>query len=266
MLFAQTHQPEGSGLASNKPEGDGGQPNSRSHSQSQKEADKLSENLHWLGHSSFRFDGSKIIYFDPWKLPKNSKKADLIFISHEHFDHFSPEDVSAISSSETVIITDKAVSQWFGLQYSQGHKNVSRQLQGKVNCKEVKGLSPGETVEVSQVKVQAVASYNIGKEFHTKDSRKLGFIVTIDGITIYHAGDTDNIPQMKDYRCDLALLPVSGTYVMTAEEAAEAALAIKPRIAVPMHYGDIVGSPADAQRFKELLKGKIEVRILKQER
>ena len=110
-----------------------------------------------------------------------------------------------------------------------------------------------------------MASYNIGKEFHTQDSRKLGFIVTIDGITIYHAGDTDNIPEMKDYRCDIALLPVSGTYVMTAEEAAEAALAIKPKIAVPMHYGDIVGSLADAQRFQELLKGKIEVKILKQE-
>lgn len=252
LIFAQNHQPEGSGLAS--------------FGQSQEEVNKMSENLHWLGHSSFRFDGSKIIYFDPWKLPKNSKKADLIFISHEHFDHFSPEDVSAISSNETVIITDKAVSQWFGFQNSQSHKSVSRQLQDKVNCKEVKGLSPGETIEVSQVKVQAVASYNIGKEFHTPDSRKLGFIVTIDGITIYHAGDTDNIPQMKDYRCDIALLPVSGTYVMTAEEAAEAALAIKPKIAVPMHYGDIVGSPTDAQRFKELLKGKIEVKILKPER
>ena len=219
--------------------------------QTEKEVNKMLENLHWLGHDSFRFEGSKTIYFDPWKLPKNSKKADLIFISHEHFDHFSQEDVSAISSSETVIITDK---------------NVSRQLQGKINCQEIKGLSPGETVEVSQVKIQAVASYNIGKEFHTPDSRKLGFIVTIDGITVYHSGDTDNIPEMKDYHCDIALLPVSGTYVMTADEAAEAALAIKPKIAVPMHYGDIVGSPADAERFKELLKGKIEVKILKQEK
>lgn len=219
--------------------------------QAQDEVNKMSKNLHWLGHDSFRFDGSRTIYFDPWKLPKNSKKADLIFISHEHFDHFSQEDVSAISSSETVIIADK---------------NVSRQLQGKINCREIKDLSPGETVELSQVKIQAVASYNIGKEFHTQDSRKLGFIVTIDGITIYHAGDTDNIPEMKDYRCDIALLPVSGTYVMTAEEAAEAALAIKPKIAVPMHYGDIVGSLADAQRFQELLKGKIEVKILKREK
>ncbi len=219
--------------------------------QTEKEVNKMLENLHWLGHDSFRFEGSKTIYFDPWKLPKNSKKADLIFISHEHFDHFSRDDISAISSSETVIICDKS---------------VSKQLQGKINCREVKGLSPGETIEVSQVNIQAVSSYNIGKEFHTPDSRKLGFIVTIDGITVYHSGDTDNIPEMKDYHCDIALLPVSGTYVMTADEAAEAALAIKPKIAVPMHYGDIVGSPADAERFKELLKGKIEVKILKQEK
>ena len=104
------------------------------------------------------------------------------------------------------------------------------------------------------------------KNFTPRTARKLGFIVTIDGIALYHAGDTDNIPQMKDYTCDVALLPVSGTYVMTAEEAAEAALAIKPKIAVPMHYGGIVGSLADAQRFKELLKGKIEVKILEQEK
>jgi len=219
--------------------------------QAQEGVDKMLENLRWLGHSGFRLEGSKTIYFDPWKLPKNSKKADLIFISHEHFDHFSRDDISAISSSETVIICDKS---------------VSKQLQGKINCREVKGLSPGETIEVSQVNIQAVSSYNIGKEFHTPDSRKLGFIVTIDGTTIYHAGDTDNIPQMKDYHCDIALLPVSGTYVMTAEEAADAALAIKPKIAVPMHYGDIVGSLADAERFKELLKGKIEVKILAREK
>lgn len=219
--------------------------------QNHEEVDDMLKNLRWLGHSGFRLDGSKTIYFDPFKLPKNPKKADIVFVSHEHFDHFSLDDISAITSSETVIVTDKS---------------VSKQLRGKINPKEIIGLDPGETAEVSQVKIQAVASYNIGKEFHTPDSRKLGFIVTIDGIALYHAGDTDNIPQMKDYTCDVALLPVSGTYVMTAEEAAEAALAIKPKIAVPMHYGGIVGSLADAQRFKELLKGKIEVKILEQEK
>lgn len=207
------------------------------------------ENLHWLGHASFRWEGSKTIYFDPWKLAKNSKRADFIFITHEHFDHYSPQDIKLISSKDTVIVADTS---------------VSRQLRVKeIDCKEVKSLSPGDNIEISGVKVNAVRSYNMNKQFHTKGSKKLGFIVEMDGIKVYHAGDTDNIPEMESCRSDIALLPVSGTYVMTAEEAVEAALAINPRIAIPMHYADIVGTEADARRFQELLKGRVEVKILK---
>lgn len=207
------------------------------------------ENLHWLGHASFRLDGSRIIYFDPWKLPKDSKKADLILITHEHFDHYSLDDIKLISSQNTIIVASGA---------------VSKELEGeKVVCKEVKPLLPGENIEISGIKVSAVSSYNTNKQFHTKDAQKLGFIVDIDGVRIYHAGDTDLIPEMKNYSCDIALLPVSGTYVMTADEAANAALMIKPKVAIPMHYGDIVGKDADAKRLQELLKGKVEVKILK---
>jgi L-ascorbate metabolism protein UlaG (beta-lactamase superfamily) len=208
-------------------------------------------NLHWLGHASFRLDASRIVYFDPWKLPKDSRKAEIIFISHGHFDHFSKDDVALLSTKETVIVTDES---------------VGKQLEGKLVCKEIKALKPGDTLEVLGVKVQAVSSYNLNKEFHPKADGKLGFIVTIDEISIYHSGDTDYIPEMKDYACDIALLPVSGTYVMTADEAANAALTIKPKAAIPMHYGDIVGSNSDAERFRDLLKGKIEVRILKKEK
>ncbi|OGX26999.1 MAG: hypothetical protein A3J51_06100 [Omnitrophica WOR_2 bacterium RIFCSPHIGHO2_02_FULL_45_21] len=218
----------------------------------QGEVDKMLTNLHWLGHASFRLDASRIIYFDPWKLPKDSRKAGIIFISHDHFDHFSKDDIALISTKETVLVTDKS---------------VGRQLEGKLVCKEIKSLKPGNKIEVSNgVKVQAVYSYNLNKEFHPKEDGKLGFIVTIDGISIYHAGDTDYIPEMKDYACDIALLPVSGTYVMTADEAANAALAIKPRAAIPMHYGDIVGSNSDAEVFRDSLKDKVEVRILKKEK
>jgi L-ascorbate metabolism protein UlaG (beta-lactamase superfamily) len=209
------------------------------------------ENLHWLGHASFRFDGSKTVYFDPWKLSLNPKKADIVLITHDHFDHYSPDDIELIATGDTTLLADRI---------------VSKQLQNaKPNCKEIKSLSPQDTANIQNVKIMAVASYNTNKQFHTKEANKLGFIVTLDGLTIYHAGDTDFIPEMKDYRCDIALLPVSGTYVMTAEEAAHAALAIKPKIAIPMHYGDIVGSTVDARRFHDLLKGKIEVRILKKE-
>lgn len=219
-------------------------------SQLNEEVDRMTEKLHWLGHASFRLDASKTVYFDPWKLAKNAKKADIIFISHEHFDHFSKDDLAIISTENTVFVTDKT---------------VSRQLKGEVKYKEIKALLPKDSIEIDGVKIQAVASYNLNKEFHTDDSQKLGFIVTIDGVSIYHAGDTDNIPEMKDYRCDIALLPVSGTYVMTADEAAEAALAIKPKVVIPMHYGDIVGSQADAERFQELLRDKVEVKILEKE-
>jgi len=209
------------------------------------------ENLHWLGHAAFRWEGSKIIYFDPWKLPLNAKKGDFILISHEHFDHYSISDLKIISSKDAIIITTI---------------NLGKQLQGEsVLCKEIKTLMPGNSIEISGIKITAVFSYNTNKQFHPKNSHKLGFIVDDVGRKIYHAGDTDLIPQMKDYHCDLALLPVSGTYVMTADEAAQAALMIKPKIAVPMHYGEIIGSQKDAERFKDLLKGKIEVAILKKE-
>lgn len=209
------------------------------------------EKLHWLGHASFRFDGSKVIYFDPWKLSMGAKEADIICVSHDHFDHFSKDDIAIISSKETVIVTTAA---------------VARQLKGaKLSCKEVKALSPGETFDTGDVRIKAVASYNTNKDFHPKRSGNVGFIVAADGVSIYHAGDTDDIPEMADYGCDIALLPVSGTYVMTADEAAHAALAIRPKTAIPMHYGEVAGSAADAKRFQELLKGKVEVRILKKE-
>lgn len=209
------------------------------------------ENLHWLGHASFRLDGKRVIYFDPWKLGRQAKKANFIFVSHEHFDHFSVDDIKLISTKETVIMTDKT---------------CARQLENKgVICRQISALAPQDTLQIEGIEVNAVASYNINKQFHARNSKKLGFIVSVEGVKVYHAGDTDKIPEMKDYRCDVALLPVSGTYVMTAGEAAEAALLIKPKLAIPMHYGDIVGTASDADKFKDLLKGKIEVKILEKE-
>lgn len=210
----------------------------------------MTDNLRWLGHASFRWDGMKTIYFDPWKLAKNSKKADIILVTHEHFDHFSKEDIALIVSKDTVILTDKT---------------VAKQLKGAINCKDIQALSVGDEIEVDEIGIKAVASYNTNKDFHTKSSQKLGFIVSMGGVSLYHAGDTDFIPEMKGYRCDIALLPVSGTYVMTAQEAVQAALAIMPKVAIPMHYGDIVGSEDDANMFKKGLSGKVTVRVLNKE-
>lgn len=209
------------------------------------------DNLHWLGHSSFRLEGLKTIYFDPINLPKKSPKADIILITHDHNDHYSLPDLKIICASHSFIVTDNSVA-----------KRLSKE---KLPCKEIKALAPGDYIDVYGVKINAVSSYNINKQFHTRESKKLGFIVTTDGIKIYHAGDTDETPQMKDYECDIALMPVSGTYVMTARQAAHAALTIKPKVAIPMHYGSIAGSERDAIRFKDLLRGRIDVRILTKE-
>ena len=210
------------------------------------------DKLHWLGHDSFRLDGTKVVYFDPWKIPKGARKADIILVSHEHFDHFSKPDIAAISTKDTVIVTTQAVA---------GELKAA-----KIPCGEVKALLPGESFETEGVRIRGVASYNVNKDFHPKKANKLGFLVEMSGQAIYHAGDTDYIPEMDEYRCDIALLPVSGTYVMTAAEAAQAAIAIAPKIAVPMHYGDVAGTAADAKAVAELLNGKIEVRIMKKEK
>jgi L-ascorbate metabolism protein UlaG (beta-lactamase superfamily) len=123
-------------------------------------------------------------------------------------------------------------------------------------------IKPGETKTIQGITIEAVPSYNTNKDFHVKAKGWLGFIVTVEGVRLYHTGDADFIPEMKTIQADIAFLPVSGTYVMTANEAAEAAKVLKPKIAIPMHYGAIVGSEEDAKAFKELLKGTVEVRIL----
>jgi len=196
-----------------------------------------------IAHDTFRIQGSKVIYTDPFKVTKVDE-ADIVLISHEHFDHLSPEDLKKVTSPRTVIVAS--------LSCKDGLKH------GK--AKETKFLEPGGKLSIDKVEIEAVPAYNVnkfrapGQVFHPKGDKKLGFVFQMDGTRVYFAGDSDLIPEMKSIRCDIALLPVSGTYVMTAEEAAEAVKIIKPKIAVPMHYGAIVGSDSDAQLFKSLVK------------
>lgn len=209
------------------------------------------EKIRWFGHSAFRVDASKTIYFDPYHLPANPKKADIILISHEHFDHLSSEDIRAISTENTHIVC--------------GNYSAAKVNSDKIAFEEIKVLSAGESINIAGFDIKGILAYNTNKLFHQPISGGLGFIVTVEEAKIYHAGDTDLIPEMKDICCGIALLPVGGTYTMDPAEAARAALIIKPKIAIPMHYGDGVGSERQAEEFKRLLEGKIRVEILKKE-
>jgi L-ascorbate metabolism protein UlaG (beta-lactamase superfamily) len=206
--------------------------------------DSVLKKLHWLGHDGFRIDADKIIYIDPYHI-RSKTPADIILVTHDHYDHCSPDDIKKIQKKDTTIVTDKS---------------SAAKLSGEVRI-----VKPGDSLTVQGIGIEVVPAYNTNKQFHPKAAGMLGFVVTIDGVRIYHAGDSDFFPEMNNIKADIALLPVSGTYVMTADEAAQAALAMNPKVAVPMHYGDIVGTASDAQTFAKKLSGKITVRILEKE-
>ena len=204
----------------------------------------LMQHLHWLGHDSYRIDRPIVIYLDPWRLPAGSPKADLILVSHDHYDHCSPEDVENIRQAKTIVVANAS---------------AAAKLQAPVRV-----LGPGKDLEVSGVRIRAVPAYNLNKKFHPREAGHVGFVLELEGERLYFAGDTDAIPEMETITCDVALLPVSGTYVMTAEEAARAAGMIRPKVAVPMHYGaGVVGTADDAERFRQL--SSVPVVVLKAE-
>lgn len=212
----------------------------------EKEAKNMVKNIHWLGHDTFKITGEKTIYTDPFKI-KKTDIADIILITHDHFDHCVPEDVQKIQGAKTVIVATA---------------DCAKKLTGNIKVVKV-----GDKINVEGIEIEAVPAYNTNKQFHTKETGWVGYIFKVNGQRIYLAGDTDYIPEMKTFKdIDIALLPVSGTYVMTADEAVQAALDIKPKIAIPMHYDSIVGTKNDAEKFAEALKGKIEVVILEEEK
>lgn len=200
------------------------------------------KNITWLGHDGFLIKGDgKAIVIDPFQV-KQCEPADVILVTHEHYDHCSPEDIQKVQEASTVIVTEA---------------DSAKKLSGDVRV-----VQPGDKLTVSGIQIEAVPAYNTNKNFHPKQNGWLGFVLTVDGVRIYHAGDTDLIPEMDSIKADIALLPVSGTYVMTAEEAVEAAKIIKPKLVIPMHYDSIVGSADDARRFSDALSGTCEVVVL----
>ena len=199
----------------------------------------MEDKIFWLGHASIRIEADTVIYIDPWKV-KGEPKADLILISHSHHDHFSPGDIKKLRKADTVIV---------------GPADCTAQLTG-----DLRTVAPGDAVTVGGMTIEAVPAYNPRKPYHPEANRWLGFVLTVEDKRIYFAGDTDLIPAMQDIRADIAILPVGGTYTMTAAEAAEAAALINPALAIPIHWGDIVGTRADAGKFRRLAKVPVEIK------
>ncbi len=197
--------------------------------------------IQWLGHASFRICyEDKVIYIDPWKLKESAGDATLVLVSHSHYDHYSVEDIAKVSGSDTKLIASADV--------------VAKEKAGE-------GIMPGLTVEQAGVRVKGVAAYNPSKQFHPKGNNWVGFIIEIGSKRIYYAGDTDLTEEMKSLKdIDAALLPVGGTYTMSAKEAAEATRHIRPKLAIPYHWGDIVGGRNDAEQFSE--QAECDVKIL----
>jgi L-ascorbate metabolism protein UlaG (beta-lactamase superfamily) len=205
----------------------------------------LIDKIKWLGHAGFEIESSKgtVIYVDPFEIRQGLAKADIILITHDHYDHCSPADIEKVCKDKTIIV---------------GPISINAKLKRKV-----KNIKPNETIKISDIIVKAVPSYNAQKEFHPKEANNVGYVVTVDGETLYHAGDTDVIEEMKNIRADIALLPIGGTYTMDCKDALKAVELIKPKIVVPMHYGKIVGSATDAENFKKQCSRRVE--ILKEE-
>ncbi len=208
---------------------------------------ELIDRIHRFGQSAIKIEtNGKIIYFDPYMITEEDK-ADYVFITHSHYDHLSVDDLKKVATKDTR----------FFAPYDSVPKLVD------AGYHKVTGIEPGFKEETEDFKIEAVPAYNVLKtNYHPKKNKWVGYILTIEGKKVYHAGDTERIPEMKDITCDIALLPLGQTYTMNSvEDAAETAIDVKAKIAIPFHYGLYEGTEEDSVKFRELLKDKVEVVI-----
>ena len=205
-------------------------------------------NVEVFTQNSIRISGGNgKIYIDPFRMREEPKDADFILITHDHYDHFSPEDIAKVCKPETVLIVPEKM------------QSKAKEVSGKVA--RIETVTPGEHRTIDGLDLETVPSYNSLKPFHTKGAGWVGYIISVDGKRIYVAGDTDATKEAKEVKCDIALVPIGGTYTMNAKQAAELVNEIKPEVAIPVHYGGIVGSPKDADAFAGLVKSPIKVEI-----
>ena len=210
------------------------------------------ENVEVLCHSSIRFSKGNTIYFDPFKIETNYNDADVIFITHDHYDHYSEEDIGKIVKEDTVIVIPEDLK--------------TKVLKKGWKEENIITVIPNKSYTVKNIEFQTVPAYNVNKQFHPKENNWVGYLVNMEGITYYISGDTDITEENKKVKCDVAFVPVGGTYTMDYKEAAELINEIKPKVAVPTHYGSIIGSKKDGAKFAKLVDADIVVDKVKMER
>ena len=200
-----------------------------------------------LCHSSIRIDKHLIMYIDPFKINKEYKDADIIFITHSHYDHFSEEDIEKVRKDSTYLVaTEDCLIKALKIGFDESKILV---------------VEPGQKYELLGINFETVPAYNIEKQYHSKESNWVGYILEINDVHYYISGDTDITPEAKAVNCDVAFVPIGGIYTMNAKEAASLINTIEPQIAIPTHYGEIIGSSDDAALFQKLVKDSIEVKI-----
>ena len=206
------------------------------------------ENIEVLHHSTIRISKNKVIYIDPFKIDKDYNDADIVFITHDHFDHYSEEDIDKVINENTTIIIPKEL--------------LTKILRKGINKNAVITVKSNKEYMVQGIKIETIPAYNTNKTFHPKENNWVGYIITLDGIRYYIAGDTDITEENRKVKCDVAFVPVGGTYTMDYKEAAQLINEIQPKIAVPIHYGSVVGTKQDATDFIKLLHPNIKGIIL----
>ena len=187
--------------------------------------------------SSIKLKFNKILYFDPYEIKDDMHDADIIFITHNHYDHFDIESINKIKNENTIIVAPKSM------------ENVIN----KLDFKDYVYLNPFEETSIDNIFIKGVPAYNINKPFHPRSNNWLGYIITYNGISYYIAGDTDKIEEAENVKCDIAFVPIGGHFTMDAYEASELIKIIKPKEVIPIHYGSIVGNIDDAKKLKEFL-------------
>jgi L-ascorbate metabolism protein UlaG (beta-lactamase superfamily) len=198
-------------------------------------ADSLTRGITWLGHASFLIESVIRIYIDPFDLPPGLPPADLILVTHDHHDHLSAKDMKPLIVPNTVVVAG---------EWAEG------KLPDEVRTSRI--VEPGDTLTVAGVHIRTVPAYNTDKKYHPRKKGYVGYVFNSGGVTYYHAGDTDLIPEMEEIEVDVAMVPIGGTYTMSASEAAEAINLINPKAAIPMHWGKIVGDAGDVKAFRTL--------------